>query len=278
MDNDTWCGLEEKPREIDGGFRMIYFCIPLRSRAASKNWEDVTRVFNRTLNSVYSQTDPDFKILVACHDVPALDRQYDERVEFLISDRKTPKTKEEMLLDKGWKVSMMAKRIREAGGGYTMLVDSDDLISNRIAEYVNSHPRCNGYLSRYGYVYCEGADFMKKVGNLHKLCGSCSIVCYAAEDLPDEMPESFFDDSPVGKWIIRKPHCDIPDFLAAHGRRLSTIPFPTTVYVRNTGDNHSMMDGNDFSWKRRLYFMLKPKIRIDGEQGREFGFFPKETG
>ena len=252
---------------------MIYFGIPLRSKASSKNWDNVTKVFNRTLKSVYSQTDPDFKIYVACHDIPVLDEKYDDRVEFLISDKDTPKTKEEMMLDKGWKISMIAKRIREDGGGYIMLVDSDDLVSNRIAEYVNSHPRCNGYLSRYGYVYNDGADYMQKADNLHKLCGSCSIVYYAVEDLPDKMPDSFFDNSPVDQWVIRKAHCVIPDYLQEHGRELSTIPFPTTVYVRNTGDNHSMMDGNDFSWKRKIYLFLQSKIRISGERGREFGIY-----
>jgi len=255
-----------------GGFIMIYFGIPLRSKAASKNWENVTKVFNRTLRSIYSQTDPDFKIYVACHDIPALDEEYDERVEFLISDRETPKNKNEMLQDKGWKISMIAQCIRDAGGGYIMLVDSDDLVSNRIAEYVNSHPRCNGYLSRYGYVYQEGAGYMQRVENLHKLCGSCAIVYYSVEDLPDKMPESLYDDSPIDYWIIRKAHCDLPDYLQEIGRGLSTIPFPTTVYVRNTGDNHSMLEGNDFSWKRKLSFLLKPKIKIYGKKGKEFGF------
>ncbi len=256
---------------------MIYFGIPLRSKAASQNWDNVTKVFNRTLNSVYSQTDPDFKIYVACHDIPVLDRVYDDRVRFLVSDQDTPKTKEEMLLDKGWKISMIAECIREEGGGYIMLVDSDDLVSNRIAEYVNSHPRCNGYLSKYGYVYNEGSDYMQTVRNLHKLCGSCSIVYYSVDDLPDQMPETFYDDTLVDKWVIRKAHCVIPDYLKEHGRELSTIPFPTTVYVRNTGDNHSMLGGNDFSWKRNLSFLLKPRISISGDKGKEFGF-PERKG
>jgi len=255
---------------------MIFFGIPLRSKAASKNWENVTRVFNRTLNSVYSQTDPDFKIYVACHEIPVLDRAYDERVEFLVSDQDTPKTAYEMLLDKGWKISMIARRIREAGGGYVMLVDSDDLVSNRIAGYVNSRPLCSGYLSSFGFVYNEGSDYVQKAGALHRLCGSCAIVYYRPEDLPDEMPESFFDDSPSEKWVIRMAHPRIPECLKEQGRSLSTLPFPSTVYVRNTGDNHSMLAGSDFSWKRKLYFLLQPKIRIVGEIGKEFGFFREE--
>lgn len=255
---------------------MIFFGIPLRSKAASQNWANVSRVFNRTLNSVYSQTDPDFKVYVACHEIPVLDREYDDRVEFLVCDQDTPETKEEMLFDKGWKISMIAERIREAGGGYTMLVDSDDLVSNRIAEYVNTHPRCNGYLSRYGYIYNDGFDYMQKVRNLYQLCGSCSIVYYTVNDLPDKMPECLLDEAPIEKWIIRKSHKMIPDYLRDHGRKLSTIPFPTTVYVRNTGDNHSMLDGSDFGWKRKLAFLLKPRIRVCGNEGKEFGIVNAE--
>ncbi|MCC8014252.1 MAG: hypothetical protein LIO87_03570 [Eubacterium sp.] len=97
---------------------MIYFGIPLRSKAASNDWKNVERVFNRTLQSVYRQTDPEFKIFVACHDKPELTHEYDDRVEFLISDTPTPTNRKEMMFDKGWKVSMIAGRIRESGGVY----------------------------------------------------------------------------------------------------------------------------------------------------------------
>lgn len=77
------------------------------------------------------------------------------------------------------------------------MVDSDDLISNRIAEYVNYHPNENGFLSSYGYAYNDGFDYVKKLAALHRICGSCSIVNYSVEDLPDRMPENLWDDSPM---------------------------------------------------------------------------------
>lgn len=95
---------------------MMYFGIPLRSKAASKNWTHVEEVFGRTLNSICRQTDPEFKVLVACHDVPRLNKKYDDRVEFLISDSPLPTNYREMMFDKGWKISMIAKRLRELGG------------------------------------------------------------------------------------------------------------------------------------------------------------------
>lgn len=251
---------------------MIYFGVPLRSKVASKDWNSVTRAFNRTLESIYRQTDSSFKILVACHDIPELNMEYDNRVEFLVSDQPYPTTYREMMLDKGWKVSMIAKRIRKLGGGYTMLVDSDDIVSNRIAAYVYSHPGENGFLSRFGYVYCDGFDYMKKILYPHRICGSFSIVNYTLEDLPEEMPKDLWDNSPKDRWIIRKSHREVPDYLAQSGRKLKEIPFPTTIYVRNTGDNHSMLGGSDLNLKRKLEIFLRKKVELNGDVGFEFGF------
>lgn len=153
-----------------------------------------------------------------------------------------------------------------------MLVDSDDLISNRIAEYVNAHPEKNGFLSNYGYVYNEGLPYMKKMSALHRTCGSCSIVNYSVEDLPDKMPANFWDNSFKNSYIIRKSHRQIPDYLKEQGRELERMPFPTTVYVRNTGDNHSMMGGSDLSWKRKVEMFLRRKTYINHDIKTEFGF------
>lgn len=153
-----------------------------------------------------------------------------------------------------------------------MLVDSDDIVSNRIAEYVNAHPGQTGFLSRYGYIYNDGFSYMKRILALHRICGSCSIVNYSVEDLPDSMPQNLWDDSLKEKWIIRKSHRIIPDYLKKQGRALKEIPFPTTIYVRNTGDNHSMLSGSDLNWKRKIELFLRRRTKIGGDIGKEFGF------
>lgn len=249
---------------------MIYFGIPLRSKKASKDWDKVTAVFNRTLQSVYRQTCPEFRIYVACHEIPPLKEQYDERVEFLIADTPTPRNGREMMLDKGWKISMIAQKIRAAGGGYTMLVDADDLVSNRIAEYAKENPDLNGFTSRTGYLYTEGDDFCRKIHMPYRICGSCTIVKYTPKDLPSIMPEDFYDDSSSEQWLIRKPHRAIPDELSNLGRPLSFVSFPMTVYVRGTGDNHSMLGGGHLSSKRQLELMLSRKIPLSSIS-EEFG-------
>ena len=50
------------------------------------------------------------------------------------------------------------------------------------------------------------------------------------------------------------------------------MPFPTTIYVRNTNDNISMMGGRDLNKKRKIEGMLRRKIKLTGRVGFEFGF------
>lgn len=244
---------------------MIYFGIPLRSKAASKNWEKVSMFFNRTLWSVYNQTDPDFKILVACHDIPVLTHEYDERVEFLRVDSPIPTTKEEMMLDKGHKIHTIGMKIREYGGGFTMMVDADDIQSNRIAAYVNAHPNANGFLSRNGYYYHVGDDFIKKG---HKFPnGSSTIVKYSVEDLPDSYYEQMVANVNTNPHILRKKHGDIPKICAELGRTLDDLPFIASIYVRETGDNHSLINKEESRFRvleqklmPKLYFKNNPKL------------------
>lgn len=154
-----------------------------------------------------------------------------------------------------------------------MLVDSDDLVSNQIAQYVNEHPNENGFLSSYGYAYNDGFEYVKKLAALHRICGSCSIVNYSVEDLPDKMPENLWDNSLKDTWIIRMSHRVIPDYLKEHGRTLAHMPFPTTIYVRNTGDNHSMLNGGDLNRKRKIELAVRPKIKINTGIAEEFGIY-----
>ena len=238
---------------------MIYFGIPLRSKAASKNWDNVTRFFNRTLWSVYNQTDPNFKIIVACHDKPALFHQYDERVEFIIVNNPIPTNKTEMMWDKGWKVHTIAMRVRELGGGFTMLVDADDLQSNRIAEYVNSHPEANGFVAHNGYYWHVGNDYIKKG---HKFPnGSSTIVKYSVDDLPASYYDHQCTNNNGNPHIIRKKHGDIPKICGELGRPLRALPFCASVYVRETGDNHSLINKEE-SIFRVIEQKLMPKLHF----------------
>lgn len=92
---------------------MIYFLIPLRSKAASVDWNHVTRQFNRTLESCYNQTKPEFKVFVACHEIPELNQSYDERVKFIQVSIPTPQNPKEMMHDKAYKLYTLTYHARK---------------------------------------------------------------------------------------------------------------------------------------------------------------------
>lgn len=252
---------------------MITFVIPLMSKKVANNWETVSMLFNRTLWSCYNQTSPNFRILVACHEIPDLSREYDERVEFIqVSEEKAPipTNQDEKMVDKGYKTHTLAIRLRELGAGYAMLVDADDLVSCRIAEFIDHHPNENGFYVKTGYVYFVGDDYMKTLPKFSS--GSACIVNYSEKDLPDSYPETMtanMDDNP---WIIRKRHGGVVQACKEAGRPLKPLPFKGAVYVLGTGDNHSMY-GKKTKYQTRLRelreaFVVKQKIK--GKLKREF--------
>jgi len=252
---------------------VIYFIIPLLSRKASNDWNMVSTLFNRTLWSCYNQTSPDFHIIVACHEIPELTKKYDERVEFIkVSEEEAPipKTQDEKMIDKGYKTHTLAMRVRELKGGYVMMVDADDLVSCRIAEFVNRHPEENGFYIKTGYVYFVGNDYMKVLPKFSS--GSANIVNCSINDLPSEYPEIMTPNCDSNEWLIRKGHGGVVSACKAAGRPLKPLPFKGAVYVLGSGENHSLY-GKTTKYQtrmREIRELIEPKIKIKGKLEKEF--------
>ncbi len=123
---------------------ILYFGIPLISRQAARNWDVITRLFNNTLASIFNQSNGNFKVLVACHDIPTIDPSYKSKTEFLPVDAPIPVTNAERMSDKGKKKQALAKRLHELGGGYLMFLDADDLVHRELVSYVLSQQHPHG--------------------------------------------------------------------------------------------------------------------------------------
>lgn len=251
---------------------MIFFVIPLRSKYSSKNWHNVNLLFNNTIKSVYNQTDPDFKILVAIHDLPDLTFKVDDRVEFLKMNYEVPKNLDQQMLDKYYKKRYLMKRVKELGGGYVMMVDADDYISNRIAEYVNKNKHQNGYFMNNGYEFDSKNKYMQKAPRFYKLCGTSSIINYKETDLPEDISFQGY------KWLNRdRPNEYIFDYghtmwatlMFNQNRPLKPLPFRGAVYVINSGENHSQFSSN-ISKKRKLFRLIYPKFQPSAKLITEF--------
>ena len=249
---------------------MITFCIPLLSRQVASDWDMVTTLFNRTLWSCYNQTCSDFRIIVACHEKPELGKEYDDRVEFIQVSSPIPNTQHEKMIDKGYKTHTCAMRLRELGGGYGMLVDADDLVSNRIAEYVAGHPNENGFYVKDGYVYFVGDNYMKCLNKFSS--GTAFIVNYAIEDLPSVYPDVMTDNNNNNECFMRKRHGSVAIECAKAGRPLTPLPWRAAVYVLGSGENHSLYGKTTKyqTWLRGALQIFMPKYKIKGKLQEEF--------
>lgn len=221
---------------------IIYIGIPLISREVARDWNNVTRLFNNTLASIYNQSCDNFKVLVACHEVPSIDPAFSHRTEFITVESPVPNTNWEMMLDKGVKKHAIARRLHELGGGYHMFMDADDLIHCELISYVLNQQHPHGYLLKQGYEFDESRNTLRRVRNFDQLCGSCAIVYFYPEDLPSENNKNL-----DGYFNQFKGHALWERLAIEHGRPLIQVPFEAAVYVRNTGENHSTR-----VWKRRL--------------------------
>lgn len=246
---------------------MIIFAIPFRSKETTNDWDGCVNRLNNTIKSIFNQTDKDFKVIIACNDIPNLNRDYDERLEFIKLDLPAPKEWIEMARDKFWKLLVIAKRIREIllqqdnpeDGIYVMPVDADDLLNCNIAKYVKDHPNENGFVSRDGYVHYKGKSYFTIYKNLHTFCGSCNIIKMYLEDLPEDCPSnSLCHDKETAailnkKYPIRFDHNVIIDKYNEMNKPFVILPFRSTVYLRDTGDNISQIETNKIITKDRFH-------------------------
>ncbi len=241
------------------------FGIPLRSRQTARDWDRVGRLFEATLNSVLAQSDPDFSVIVACHERPAATGFADPRVVTIELPPMPIVSSAEQMKDKRLKHMCIAAALRRMGGGFLMFVDADDLVSNRIVAHVRRHPDPHGYIVDAGYEYDLATGLVRTAPRFDRLCGSCAVFNYSLPDLP-ETPHS---TAPC-RFTSFSNHSHWRDIAKAEGRPLAPLPFRAVVFVRNNGENHSVATGN-IGWRRRLLRTVLPSRRPSAGLCREFG-------
>jgi len=245
---------------------MIFFGIPLRSKESSVNWDIVSLLFNRTVSSLYNQINPEFRIIIACHEIPKLTKVYDSRVEFIPVDAPIPKNFQEQMIDKSFKIHAIGVKIREYGCGYTLLADADDLYSNRISEYVALHPTECGWVIKTGYDF----NYNKNVLKFSLKHPPQPIVKYFPEDLPISMSDALSDSqlnlnlnaNKSCKYLIKRGHGNIESECKRLKRKLQIFPFIAHVYVKYSGENHSILSTGHESYARLIFRFLMPEINL----------------
>jgi hypothetical protein len=216
---------------------QLTFCIPLLPRKNARDWDRVVEVLTQTLRSLAGQTNQSFSLIMAGQNDPGILQQFDFPSKFLAVDYDFGDRPEDKLKDKRWKRNLMHREVRALGGGYVMALDADDLISSRLVDHVLTTAHPYGYIIENGYAFDWANQRLAPIpgafsSNFDKVCGSCSIIYYGEDDLPQRGEER------GDKFYYRlKGHAAWAPVMAEAGRPLEVVPFPAAVYVLNHDNN-----------------------------------------
>lgn len=218
---------------------MFCFITSLRSRAVSDNWRRVSELFERTAVSVFNQTAPEFRLIAVCHELPILERTFDERLEFIRVNYAVPErgNREQMLDDKVLKLLLAMRRVRELGADFVMPMDADDLISRKIVAHALAHPDADGWYVEHGYRYQYGRNWLETLPGFGRICGTCNILArrwFAFPGAPER--EVAADDA-----LIVKGFGQVVETFATQGAHLRPLPFVGVVYTVLNGENTSRL-------------------------------------
>jgi len=231
--------------------KSFFFCIPLMPRVNASNWTQVCNVFNQTLRSIANQTNKSFRILLAAQDKPDIAPDLELDIVHLVPRWKVESDAEGKGRDKRWKRKLLLGTVRNLGGGYVMMPDADDLVSNRLVDYVLNDADPHGYIVEVGYAYDWKANLIAPIPGVwghgfDSVCGSCSIINFKPEDLPSLHKGSDATADYLSKHL--KGHSQWKHVMRDAGRPLKSVPFPAAVYVLNHDNN--------------LHFSAKPRRQV----------------
>ncbi len=124
-----------------------------------------------------------------------------------------------MRADKQHKHQVALRRAMVYSPSHVMFLDSDDLVSNRLAEFVAAHSSENGWYMPSGYFFCEQQPYLHLEAPADFIGGSAHIV---RPELLDFLPR--WDDRLVFD------HRQLARTMEERGTPLRPLPFRRCVH------------------------------------------------
>lgn len=219
---------------------MLVFVIPVKSKEITNSWEILSKLVERCVKSACNQTSSNFRVVVICNEKPNIKFQH-PHVYYVEVDFPVPiykKTEEEHL--EGYDYAISSKEIAMKNADKTrkiltgidfsqqqfqpshiMVVDSDDCVSNQLAEYVDRNQDGDGWVFRKGYIYRENSKLLYiNTKNFNQVSGTSVIIKYSLHKLLFENPDFY--------------NCCF-EFLP--GANIQPLPFVGAVYTIENGEN-----------------------------------------
>lgn len=252
---------------------MLGFILPLKPKSQSKNWKKDCALLDATIRSLLNQQSPEYKIYVIFSDDPGLNF-FSDKVVFvkfpfpfcpfaqipgavsILKHFSNDKIILERRWDKSKKMFYGCKVAKEQGCTYVMNVDGDDLLSNRIAGFVEENAQEGDFAGFYidkGYLLLSGHKRLLRIKrDMQNLNGSTHIISTSLIKIPDFSSCTWMDINLFTShgWIIYRINEE-------HNVKLKKIPFPAVIYVLH---ENNISDINNQSIKSKLKRLVKSLI------------------
>lgn len=225
---------------------IVTFVIPVRHQDNCNDWAKLKSNLTQTLMSISQQTNPNWRAVVVANqgaDLPELpDKVEVTYVDFLPNhlyqrDGITKKTfYEAVRLDKGSRVLSGMLAIRDTH--YYMVVDDDDLISNRLVDFIatQTQTQTSGWKVTEGYIWGDGGKFLLLNREFHYLCGTSLIIRADLYNLPETIDQISEDEIRT----VFGSHIKVIEHFLEKGITLKPFPFRATIYRVGYGGSHSL--------------------------------------
>jgi hypothetical protein len=237
---------------------MVTFLTSIRHPKNSDNFAKVEALFETTLRSVCAQTDPNFRVVVVAHEIPRI-HFTDPRVTYHLVDYPRPdrtKSLHGFYRDKGTKLLAGMLAARPFQPDYFAFFDADDFVSNRIAQFVNTHSSEGGWYVDAGYAVNAGTWTTQRKRGLYRYCGTTLLpnaaAMYRFANIYDTTPTDLSQEaivqlaSPLVVDHVVGNHPYMVGYFASRGVQMRPLPFRAICWLLETGVNNSTRRDGDY--------------------------------
>lgn len=197
---------------------------------------------------------PDIRVILVCSETPG-GLPTDPRLIVQPVSLPTPHTQYEKMTDKYLKNKAGLAVARDFAPAWLMMADADDLVSRRLVEFVSRQKPHEFWYAQTGWRYNLGSKFAIKINDFYLFCGTSSVNYVTKDQLPTSI------DDPMRPYILSMPHPEVVKSRRGAGIAVRPIPFPSTIYVLNSGENNSgnwSVKSHDRRTRLRLALNTRP--------------------
>jgi hypothetical protein len=164
---------------------MIVFLTSIRHPQTSNNFLEVEQLLETTVSSILAQTDPEFRVIIVCNQVPRL-KVVDARIVYHKVEFPAPPDNQQAGFsgprwqlwdrpaahDKGTKLLAGLLLARRFQPQYVFIIDADDWVHRAVVHYLHSRPRHPVWYADGGYFVDPAARAVKRKYGMVRYCGS----------------------------------------------------------------------------------------------------------